>query len=220
MKKITFLLMVLGALSACQPKKDAVRAAAISNTGLTGIAGQGLTNQCAQGQSNLGAIYENTQTLGLSFQDRVKSLLTATMSPSEVGTVGSGLNETTGVRFAGVIKLDANGNVVQANSKLTISVFDSIWYQNSLLNPSESAILLEFDPAAGAIITGQFNLSTGAGSFSVKDQFGEIRFDGTFNAQSFSGTVTYRNTTNVTGAAAASGTLGQFLINTCGIIQR
>ncbi len=226
MKRILLSLLLLGGLSACQPKKDSVRAPFQNNQNLNafGNAGLGLTNQCTQGMSNIGAIYDGGQALSLgvggTFEDRMKALLSATTSPDQVGTIGSGLNDTTGVRFAGTMFLDQSGNVVSAKSKMTISVYDSIWDQNRVSNPSEQPIPLEFDSTKGSQFSGQFNLSTGQGYFSMKDQYGEIRFDGTYNAQTFSGTVSFKNTTNVTGSAPASGTLGQFTINSCGIVQR
>lgn len=221
MKRLTLLLILLAGFTACNPKKDSVRATNTAAALGGSVAGFGLSGVCQAGQSNIGAIYDSAQgSIYGTFETRVKSLLSATMLEENVGSIESGTNDKTGVRFAGTIKLDAAGNVVAASTKLGITVYDSIWYQNSLTNPSEQGILLEFDSAKGATLSGSFAPATGQGYLLVKDQFGEIRFDGSYNAQYFSGTVSYKNLANASGAAATSGSLGQFVINYCGIIQK
>ncbi len=163
----------------------------------------------------MGAIYDNASSGAGTFEARVKAFLTATMLPENVGTIGTGSNE--GVRFEGTMFLDASGNVVSNRSTITIKVYDSIW----AMNPNvEAPIPIEFDPTKGSVLSGQFSTTTGQGYLLLKDQYGEIRFDGTYNYKSFSGTVSYKNYVNVTGAAASSGPLGQFMINSCGIIRK
>lgn len=220
--KLSFVFLLAAALSACQPKKDTVRG--VTNpqyNPLNGVTGLGnINSMCTQGQTSqaLGAIVDNVQPA--SFQSRVVALLSATMQPSEVGTIGASLGETTGVRFKGTIYLDANGNVTAGSSNVIITVYDSIWYNDYITNPSVEGIALNFGPSTGGSITGQFNNSTGVGYFLVKDAYGEIRFDGTIASQSFTGNVTFRNYANVTGQANASGSLGQFQISTCGFVRK
>lgn len=218
-QQISLLILVLAAFTACQPKRDSVRSA-VSPTNPVGVLG-GLTNiptTCGQGQSSMGAIFDSAQPS--TFQARVVSLLSATMYPQDIGTVGASIGDTTGVRFTGSLLLDASGNVNPTSSNLKITVYDSIWYNQYIMNPSTEGIPLEFNPSQGAVISGQFNVSTGLGFFQVKDNFGEIRFDGTITSQNFTGTVTFKNDVNVTGQAAATGPLGQFTISSCGIIRR
>lgn len=220
--KLTFLIALAATMSACQPKKDTVRGN--SNplyNAYNGVAGLGSINAvCSQGQTTqtLGAITDNTQPA--TFQSRVVALLTATMQPEEVGTVGATLGDTTGVRFKGTLYLDVNGNVASSSSNVNITVYDSIWYNDYMTNPSVDGIALNFSPSTGGSITGQFSPSTGVGYFVVKDAYGEIRFDGTITSQTFSGNVTFRNYANVTGQANASGSLGQFQISTCGFVRK
>ena len=220
--KLSFLFMLVATFSACQPKKDTVRGQTnpLYNP-LNGVTGLGNINMtCTQGQTTqtLGAIVDNMQPS--TFQSRVVALLSATMQPSEVGTVGASLGDTTGVRFKGTLYLDANGNVTSASSNVVITVYDSIWYNDYITNPSVDGIALNFSPSTGGSITGQFSNTTGAGYFLVKDSYGEIRFDGTITAQTFTGNVTFRNYANVTGQANASGSLGQFQISTCGFVRK
>ena len=215
MKKLT-LLITLIVLGACSPKKSSVKAN-VSTTSAT-IAGVS-TGQCAGTTSSaIGNIYDNTSN-SFNFENQVKGLLSATISYNDVGSVSSMPNATTGVRFNGVIKLDANGNVVPAQTRILISVYDSIWMMNKITNPSEIEIQLSFDSTKGATISGQFNTQSGDGFLSLKDQYGEVRFEGKIDAQSFSGNLKYQNTVNVDGGTPASGTVGQFYVSRCGILQ-
>jgi hypothetical protein len=210
MKKILILLPLLF-LAACNPNKEASRSATRSNISGT-IGGLG-TVQCANGTSSAGSIYDSGSTSN-SFEERVKALLSANVAATEVGQISSAPSDTTGVRFTGIIKLDSNGAVVQASSSLLIKVYDSY-----VLNGSGEAIPIEFSPAKNSQIQGQFNITTGVGSVKFSDSYGSITLNGTISAQTFSGVVQFQNSANVNGGTAASGTLGQFYVARCGIIQ-
>lgn len=204
------------ALGACSPKKSSVKAN-VGNSSAT-IAGVS-TEQCAgTTSSTIGNIYDNSAN-SFNFESQVKGLLSATISSYDVGMVSSAANSATGVRFSGAIKLDANGNVVPAETRILISVYDSIWQMNKITNPNEVEIQLAFDSTKGATISGQFNTQSGDGFLSLKDQYGEVRFEGKVDAQSFSGNLKYQNTVNVDGGSPAAGTVGQFYINRCGILK-
>lgn len=214
MKKLT-LLIVLALMAGCNPKKNSVKATTATISGVT------VGTQCSGTSSNQpGTIFDSSNT-SYDFNNRVKALLSVNIQPNDVGFVSSGQADATGVRFTGTVKIDANGNVVSAQSKVNISVYDSIWMNARYSNPNEQEIRLEFDPNAGrgATITGQFNTSTGAGTLILHDNYGEIRFNGQIDAQRMSGTVTFQNSTNVAGGAALSGTLGQFYIERCAFLQ-
>ena len=189
MKKLS-LLIILCLVAACSPKKESVRSAARS-TGAD-LGGRRVI-QCPNGASNIGAIYDQSGNL----ENQVRALLSATMLPQDVGSISSMPTDSTGVRFSGKMKLDTNGNVVAAQSKVLVEVYDSIWLQNRASNPNEKAIQIEFDPAAGATITGQFNMQSGQGYINLHDQYGDVRFTGTLDAQYFSGTVAFQNTASV-----------------------
>lgn len=229
----TFLLM-LGLLifASCQPSKQAGGVKALGANGLVSGngGGNGILNstQCAQSvatSSVQGVIYDGAvvqyaagDATG-SFEDRIKALLSASIMPQDIGSVSGQQGAATGVRFSGKIYLDQNGNVVSAQSKVTISIYDSVWLANYAYNPNERGIDLSFDPArAGHSITGQFNAQTGAGALILKDNYGEIRFEGRFDAQNFSGLVKFQNAVSVVDAVA-KGTVGNFLIPRCAITQ-
>lgn len=223
LQKLSLLVILVAAFTSCQPKKNSVRAAAVNPlgaiNGVNGITGIGnVASTCMQGESTMGAIIDSSNPM--TFSDRVKALLTATMYPQDVGTVGASLGDSTGVRFTGSIYLDTNGNVNGTNSNIKVMVYDSIWLNDYIVNPATEGIPLDFNPNQGATLSGNFNVSSGQGYLLMKDSYGEIRFDGTITATTFAGSVTFRNYTNITGQSAASGSLGQFTISSCGIIRR
>ena len=65
---------------------------------------------------------------------------------------------------------------------------------------------------------GNFDAS-GSGFILFRDSYGEIRLDGQYDNQYFKGTVSFKNTQSVVGGTAAQGTLAQFYVARCGIIQ-
>ncbi len=228
MKNLLVPLLMMVLFFGCQPKNQgSARQAVTRNANLTanGVLQQNTT--CAVNTSLHGAIYDSTDLMsGLSygsFESRVKGLLSATVDPAEVGAISGLNNDTTGVRFQGVIKIDTNGNVVSAQSQLFLKVYDSysVSGQTDSNGNAFQPISITFDRLAGQSVTGQLNRSTGIGTFIFKDQFGDIRFDGQLsNDGYFKGTVSYRNTVTVmTGQSPSAGTLGQFIIASCAFIQ-
>jgi hypothetical protein len=223
MKKLVLMSMVSVLIVACSPKKDA----AVRTTNVDGSRNaQGIVNgtngttpvanTCSQNQFPIGTIYDSgNQQASLynsgSYEERVKSFLSATINPQEIGQISSAQWENTGVRFQGVIKLDQNGNVQLAQSKIIIKVYDSLIFQSS----GAQAIPVSIDAAS----EGRFDLQTGTGYVVYKDQYGEVRLDGRFDAQNFSGTVSYKNYVSYNQSTPAQGQLGQFLIARCAIIQ-
>ena len=216
MKKL-LVLLALTLLAACSPKKSSVKAN-IGAPATINIAGVATGTQCvntSQNQSqNTGIIIDNSGN-SMNFERQVKALLSATTNPSEVGTI-SAQAIGTGVGFAGLIKMDANGNIVGAQSNVTITVYDSIWQMNQT---AANLIELKFLPTNGSTISGQFNVTSGDGFLSLTDKYGEVRFEGKIDAQNFSGTVRFTNTASVIGGTPASGNLGQFQIQRCAIFK-
>jgi hypothetical protein len=214
--KILFGFIVLALVTSCNTNKTnrgvTTRPTDINslNTGLT----------CATGQSNIGAIYDQngfSLTGGASFEDRVKAFLSATINPSEIGTISSSATDSTGVRFQGVISLATNGQVNLTSTKIEILVYDSYVLNSQYATNGQKyePIPVRFTSAA----EGRFDPTTGAGFVVFRDSYGEVRFDGKYDAQYFSGTVSFKNTQAVSGLTPQQGTLGQFYVARCGIIQ-
>lgn len=227
MKKLKFLILfILGTtlLMACNQKKSGVKASTAS------IAGVAIGTNCLGTNTNANSTFIGTAATGVgsiydsqnafNFEAQVKSFLSATLSPYEVGTISAQPNDTTGVRFGGLIKLDGSGAVIGTQSRLTITVYDSVWFMSQT---AANLIEVAFNPSGtttkGAAITGQFDLASGDGFLSLRDQYGEVRFEGRIDAQNFSGVVRFQNLTAVNGGSPASGTLGQFFIQRCVIFQ-
>lgn len=226
MKKIILSAIVLLGLIACNNKQDNKRVNTVARVasgtttnanGTTNLTTGSITTSCPNTISPIGTIYGSTSSQPSlydsgNFETNVKLFLSATVDPNEVGTISSNPSDNTGVRFQGIIKKDQNGNVTLNQSKIIIKVYDSLLLQNSSLQ----AIPVEINGAS----SGQFNPSTGTGYIVFKDQYGEIRLEGRYDANSFSGTVSYVNyTTVIQNQSPASGQLGQFHIASCSIFQ-
>lgn len=222
MKNLVTVFTLLFLLASCQQKKSTGARANLVNSGNSGITSLGGSlGACNSTSQVVGTIFDGGTNVSGSFQDRVVALLSATVLPQDVGTVSSAANDAsgTGIRFTGSVKLNQTGAVVAAQSSVEIDVYDSIWLQNKTYNPTEEPIKLGFSVADGSTLSGQFNLTTGQGYLVLKDQYGQIRFDGQLDAQYFSGTISFANTSSVSGTAA-SGTLGQFKTLTCGFFSQ
>lgn len=216
---IKMMIITLGLLSlmGCKPPaKEGARAFTTTRNdivnGNSGSNGSVFQSQCPSGQSTVGTIYDGSSNYSATFEQNIKGFLSATTSPSDVGTISSAANDpSSGVRFQAVIKLDQSGRVVLASSKISIKVYDSFFLNQG------------FDPIAVAInaaSAGQFNLQTGVGSVTFKDNYGEVRLDGQISNGYLVGNASYTNyTTVVENAAPSAGSLGQFAILTCAAIQ-
>ena len=228
MKKLILLLPLFSLMIACNPKKDGVRGQVTRDPKTNGIVGNFVTaTSCPQANMSIGTIFDNSQqqvtldSVSGTFESRVKAFLSASTAASEIGQISGLPTDQTGVRFQGTIKIGANGTVDGTQSKMLIKIYDSFVLNSELDANGQKfeAITLEFLPKAPTQITGQFNLQTGEGYTSFRDSFGEVRFEGRIDAQNFSGVVKFQNTKNVNGGNALSGTLGQFYVARCAIIQ-
>lgn len=164
-----------------------------------------------QSSSSVGTIYDSNGDI--DFENRVKLFLSAAVNPNDVGSISPMPNGSTGVRFNGAVKLDAQGNVQLSSSKISIKIYDSYVVFGGA---QYAAIPIDISVAS----EGKFNPSTGTGYVVFKDKYGEVRFDGQIDAQYFKGQVSYKNyATVIANSQPASGTLGQFYIARCGMIQ-
>lgn len=214
--KILFGFMILAFITSCN-KNNNDRGVNTRLNQVSNLNNMGQT--CVNGNSNVGTIYDQNGGFSLtsgSFEDRVKALLSATINPSEVGSISAGPSDSTGVRFTGTIKVESSGQVTLSATKIKILVYDSY-----VLNSQYAADGKKFEPIPiefTSAAEGRFD-STGSGYVVFRDSYGEIRFDGQYDNQYFKGTVSFRNTQSVLGGTAAQGTLGQFYVARCGIIQ-
>lgn len=223
MKKVVLLTLIALSFVGCDPNKETTKRTA-GNARTETVAGNTNTvftqSYCGANLSSIGTIYDQGTSASLyssgNFESRVKGLLSATINPSEVGSISAGPSDQTGVRFQGTIKIESNGTVNLSQTKILIKVYDSYVLQSAQAGTNQyQPIPIEFTSAAA----GQFNMQTGSGYVIFRDQYGEIRFDGNLSGDYLTGQVSYVNTANVTGQAAAQGVLGQFYVARCGIIK-
>lgn len=208
------LLAALSFLVGCKPAtKQGVRVASSVIRSDVNTGSNVYTNNCNLSQNNVyGAFYDEQSPF--NFQDKVKDFLSASTNPEAVGNISGYPTENTGVRFQLKLKLNSNGSVNLSQSKISILVYDSYVGQYSSSGDLNQPIPVNISAASA----GQFNLGTGYVVF--KDQYGEIRLDGTYNSYDFKGRVSYKNyVTVISGASPSAGVLGQFYIATCGSVQ-
>lgn len=223
MKKVLLVSFVTLLFVGCNPKQESSKRTSGNgriSTITGGVTGVFTGSYCGNNLSNIGTIYDQGTQVSLittgSFEARVKGLLSATINPAEVGQISSGPSDQTGVRFQGQIKVESNGSVNLAQTKMLIKVYDSFVLQSASDGTNQyQPIPIEFTSAD----EGQFNTSTGSGYVVFRDQYGQIRFDGNLSGDYFSGQVSYVNNVNVTGGSASQGVLGQFYVARCGIIK-
>lgn len=222
MKSLPFILIIAMGLTSCQPKKSSSKSVTPTNVTGSNSGFQYNSASCAQNTPVQGLILETQQaTSSISFENQVKLFLSASMAPQDVGNIsGVPNNQGLGVTFQGAIILDQNGKVNPSRSNLNITIFDSIWYQDfQQTNSNNKAISINFNANSQAQISGGFD-PAGKGFVLVQDSYGEVRFEGFISNQDFTGIVSFKNLKNVTGAAPASGTLGQFKVSNCGFFQK
>ncbi len=224
MTKILIIIISM-CFVACSQKKDGVRTLtghAVITNGTGALVGN---STCPQGVKILGSIIDST-TLKTeagdftgTFQERVNALLSTTAKPESIGLVSGFRYASTGIDFNGLIKLDANGNVLSAQSNLTFTVRDSIWADQVIWDPKALPINIIFDQGHASTISGQFNINSQSGpaTLVLHDGFGDILFDGVLDAQNFSGKVRYVNSVTVVGQIM-KGPLGDFIIPRCAIL--
>ena len=137
MKKLFLLVPSLFLVIACNPKKSAVRGNFNRDAGGSIVGTFTGTNSCPQGVSGIGTIFDDGQmtqvsldSVSGSFESRVKALLSATTSADEIGQISGSATDQTGVRFQGLVKLDAKGIVIGSQSKMLINII-SLYPLNS-----------------------------------------------------------------------------------------
>ncbi len=212
-KKLTVIFFAVSVLASCA-KKSEDRTARGSGPAL-GVAGN--TSTCGTGQQSVGRIYEaNNIDSTSTFEQRVKGLISATVDPQYFGTIsGNGNDAQSGVTIEGRLRYDGNGSVLLDQSNLKITIYDSYVGQKDSSGNAVQAYPINFNTASA----GTMNLQTKVFTLQFKDTYGEVTLNGTVNASTVTGTVSYQNYTSYKGGQAAAGNLGTFTIATCGLVN-
>jgi hypothetical protein len=199
---VAVLVVAAFGLVACQPKTNS----AVGRTGRT--AGAGGNVAATSGIQLAGLVYGNDQN---SFEYATQGLVSAQIDENTLGFVSAQGQGGTGVFFGGRVGVSGtlSQGTVAAGSALLMDVTDEFALQsNSSAGQALSPIYIFINQASGQI-------SNGVATIIFQDSLGTIEFDGTINGQTFAGTVSYNNASNVDGGAGAQGTLGAFQIPAC-----
>ena len=171
---------------------------------------QGLNGNIAAGNSNLPNQMYSRQAAYIGsdnadqFNTDAKALAATSVDPKYVGTV----NNLSGVLIQGDVYIDrATGNMIGIGSTaIQIDIRDSYVVEQGA------------DPISIFIRGTQGRAAGGQASLQFADNYGTITINGTYNASTFTGTVSYQNTTGSYNGRS-SGTLGRFTVPTCGFFH-
>jgi hypothetical protein len=216
-KKLMMLLLAVSSLVACSQKSEDREARAMDFA----LGVNGTSPTCSTGQEGIGHIYESGSASGIdgtaaSFEQRVKGLISATADPQLFGVIsGTGDGIQNGVTIEGRLRYDGSGGVLLDQSNMIITIKDSFVGQLDSAKKLIPAYPINFHAATA----GSVNLQTREFTLQFKDAYGEITLNGVINTKVVTGTVSYQNYKNVTGAPPSAGVLGAFSIATCGWVN-
>lgn len=137
-----------------------------------------------------------------AFQQQIVGFMSAVLPADKIGAMNNN-----SFKFVGFIHFDQNGAIDKANSKLYIEINDD-------RSSAEGPMTVNFEQLASGTINGS-NVT-----LNFQDNYGTFTIQGMISGNTFSGTVSYRNSVNVTqGQAPAAGTIGQFSTSTCSVFN-
>lgn len=216
--KIAILILMLsssGLVACSQNDLSTVRTASNGGTGGNGSAGGGGGFPTSCSSTTVGKIYDPAGGGSTAFEQQVKSFVSATLNPTLLGSVSGDINAATGIDLKGSWSFDSSGSLVLAGAAVSIEIFDS--YVGTTDSAGETILPYTIDFSSAA--SGSLNRTTGQFTVVFRDSYGSITFTGTKGSTYSEGTVTFANTTAVSGYSPASGTLGSFKINNCALIK-
>lgn len=214
-KMLGVLLLAVLSLSACA-KKDGSAIRVAGRGAATGGVSQGGTTTAPNGSCNTstaGKIFD--PYAASTFEQQVKSFVSATLDPQNLGSISGNIYDKTGIDLFATFRFDSTGNIVADSSNVTIKIFDSYAkqvYNGQVIEP----YVVQFNAASEGMIdrnTRQFQVK-------FRDGYGEIIFQGSYDNSIAQGTVYYQNYTAVSGYSPASGTLGSFRLYSCSLITQ
>jgi hypothetical protein len=205
MKQIVLLVFTMMTLVACSKSAELGCTARGGSDGSLG--GNNLNFVACNGGA--GRIYGGSSAT--SFEQQVKSLVSATLDPSQFGSIdGSSSSTQTCVAMEGSLNFDSSGNLETSQSSLKITIYDSY-----VALKSYPAYVINF--SAGS--SGQKDNSQKTFTAQFKDAYGEINISGSFASSPATGSITFQNYQNYKGGAGTSGTLGAFSVSSSSFIH-
>ncbi len=199
LKSLFVLLSIASLMMACGKKSDDGASVNGRNTRVMQPGPSNLPTGQGSSAGQMGA-YINASSPA-QMDEAVKILASATLDPNSIGAVRS-------VEIRGQVGIDPRtGAVVGSNSRLWLSIQDS--NVGTLVDGQEILpINIDIGGATGSAVNYTANLT-------FRDNYGTITITGTYNNQTFNGTVSFVNTAGNGFNGKKSGTLGQFSMATC-----
>jgi hypothetical protein len=205
-QKLFLIALASLSLAACAPASK-MGTIARSN-GAANVGGNSYNGVSACGTS-AGRIYDSPVVTGVavgSFEQRVKSLVSASLDPSLFGSIDGSSSGTNCVGLSGRLSYDPNsGTVNAAQSSLVITVNDSF-----VTTQSESPYEINFTAAS----TGTFSSADKSFTLQFQDDYGLVLLKGAVSGGLATGVVYFQNSKSYNNASPSSAltALGAFSI--------
>lgn len=206
------------AMTACAPNGSLQ---AKSGGGLVGVIPQSYASSCSgsgfiYNESLDGASYSAT-----AFQQRAQDFVSATLSPSALGTLNGGKSVDGGnyISVTGTLAFDSSGNLLTTQTNIDIEINDSYVGTTTGDGHSIEAYPVIFNPATSSgSETASGRVDRNAKTFTVtfQDSYGTVTLSGKYNGSQVTGRVDFANTQNVDSSQGPkSGVLGAFNLSNC-----
>lgn len=208
LKNVVALMLATLSLVACGKEQGA--------TPIMGRSGQAISVAAAAGISLNGWVIVETSQQD-AFQDAVSGLIEAAMAPEYLGFVSGRASGGTGVFLGGKIELQTGilntstnpQTNIRTDSKLLLAVYDEFSGR-----PDSTGKVVE--PISRYLTQSSGYVQGNRAYLKFTDALGSIEIDGTFDANTFEGTMSYDNVKRYDGqGAGAAGNLGWVQVPTC-----
>lgn len=241
MKRSIYMMMVLAVmmgLTACgKPKKsERINSGRCSRGGCANGNNDGgkadtESTEPSSGETLWGQIHKGNATQE-QFYDGVEGLVSASINsfddPSELGYVSGDMNDSTGIWFWGDVNTKG-GAKFNANSpqNIQLNLADAelrivVWDEYAGKADKNGNVIPEYPIHIRGATRGSVNGNTVVIRF--EDDYGYVELVGTYDKDTFSGTVDFKNTTFWDGELhggykGAAGRVGYFTVPTCGFFH-
>jgi hypothetical protein len=210
-KNVVALFLATVSLAACGKKEEGA-------TPIVGRNGQAISAAAAGGITSLNGWVRVEASEQDSFQDALTGLIEAVLPPEYLGFVSGRATGGTGLFLGGKVELQTGilsatasnpQTNVRTDSKLLIAIYDEFTGRPDASGKNVEPIARYLSQASGYVQGNRAYLK-------FTDSLGSIEIDGTFDANTFAGTMTYDNIRRYDGQGqGAAGNLGWVEVPTC-----
>lgn len=229
MFQLVALAAMVAGLTACGSSSGSGNKTAVRLTGARGATvGQSVNfaTSC-NGASAVGQVIDSSSYGAVgTFQDRVAGLVSASLDPSNMGTVDGTLNSTTGTGVDLYMHLQMNGNsLAVAGSGVRLMIYDSFVGQTDDSGAVIQPYSITVPAKQGSVDTANHTFTmvfqdvpVATNSGATPTIYGTISVTGTWTPNgTATGRIDYQNLVNITGGTPAQGNLGAFVMPACGL---